>query len=433
MLVNFFEGLEFNNSILISIIAINLTLIGLTSLAESKKVMGIDYGKFLVNEFVIFLPFNIKLKLKHWLGFFILVNGLAIMSLFFTKYIYVVIVLSFVLSFCLITLLAYFFFFILQVNRKVKKQIYIKTFSSMYTSLNEKNKKGEKRSHSYFDTKLDISDGAPTKKRIVSSVYRYFDEDSHEVQEVFEDVFSKSSVIYNPKEQKNKKIVQYFIQQYNNHEKMTKKSSNHSLIVEDREINNPYNYRFMDGCYDISHEFFQMVRNTKLQARWCMSMFYLSKEEKTCNFFTYSNIVRITCNLGLYGNSEDISNYKFIQFLMREYIKSVSCDSVVKEEYKKRIDNVLHPFNEKDEKSVIDYAGVETDYLMSFFNIAFKAVVNYIDENLLRPIEEIKLCFQKIIDTDTKLSVDAKKVIFEETLKLFEINHPSIRRTLNLS
>jgi hypothetical protein len=302
----------------------------------------------------------------------------------------------------------------------------------MYTSLNIRNQSGMKRPHSYFDTKLDISDGSPTKKRIVSSVYRYFDEDSHEVQEVFEDVFSNTSIIYNPQKQNNKKSVLYFIKQYNNHEQSKKAIGSHSLIVEKDEIENPYQYRFTDGCYDISHEFFQMMRNTKMQARWCMSMFYLSKEERTYNFLTYSNIVRITCNLGLYGNTEDVTNYIFIQFLLREYIKSVQCDCVKKEEYKKRIDNALDPYKENDDKSKINYLDIESDFLMSFYNLALKAVTNYIDENLLRPIEEIKLCILEIIDAETKLKKDTKKAIFEETTNKIAVNYPNINLTLKL-
>ncbi|MGO1528537.1 MAG: hypothetical protein ACTHWU_07420, partial [Senegalia sp. (in: firmicutes)] len=35
-------------------IAINMTVIGLTSLAESKTIIGIDYGKFLVKKYKVF-------------------------------------------------------------------------------------------------------------------------------------------------------------------------------------------------------------------------------------------------------------------------------------------------------------------------------------------------------------------------------------------
>lgn len=416
-MIDFFEGLKFDNSILISIIAINLTLIGLTSLAETKKVMGIDYGRFLINEYVFFLPFRITVKLKYWLGFFIMVNGMAVVSLFFTKYMIVVIFLSFILSFCLVTLLAYFFFFIIQVNPNIRKQIYIKTFSVMYTSLNPRNKEGVKRPHSYFDSKLDISDGSPTKKRIVSSVYKYFDEDSHEVQKVFEDVFSINSVIYKPEGKNNRRAINYFVKKYNQNETKRKDEISHSMIVSNEEINNPYRYRLIDGCYDISHEFFQMMRNTLLQGRWCTSMFYLSKKEGTYNFITYSNIVRITCNLGLYGKSDDINAYKFIQFIMREYINSVTSEAIENEIYEKRQDNVLDPHGIKKNCKNIDYKAIERDFLINFYNLSLKSILKYSEDNLLMPIKEVKSCIETMIKNHSKLNTEEKLKLFNNVLE----------------
>ncbi len=431
-MIDFFEGLQFDNAILISIIAINLTLIGLTSLAETKKVMGIDYGRFMINEYVFFLPFKVNVKLKYWLGFFIMVNGLAIVSLFFTKYIVVVIILSFILSFCLVTLLAYFFFFIVQVNPNIRKQIYVKTFSAMYTSLNLRNKEGFKRSHSYFDTKLDISDGSPTKKRIVSSVYKYFDEDSHEVQKVFEDVFSINSIIYKPEGKNNRKAISYFLKKYNQNEKKRKLDISHSMIVSNEEISNPYRYRLIDGCYDISHEFFQMMRNTSLQARWCMSMFYLSKKEHTYNFITYSNIVRITCNLGLYGSSDDISIYKFIQFLMREYNNSVSSEAIKNEIYEKREDNYLDSYKIENESKTIDYKAIERDFLTSFYNLSLKSILKYSEDNLLMPIREVNTCIETMIKSQSKLNVEEKVKLFNNVLENMSISSKDLIKLVDI-
>lgn len=48
------DSIIFDNGLIISIIAINMTVIGLTSLAEMKNIIGIDYGKFLLRKYKIF-------------------------------------------------------------------------------------------------------------------------------------------------------------------------------------------------------------------------------------------------------------------------------------------------------------------------------------------------------------------------------------------
>jgi hypothetical protein len=48
-----FQKIIFDTATLIAIIAINMTVIGLTSLAETKKIIGVDYGRFLVKKYRI--------------------------------------------------------------------------------------------------------------------------------------------------------------------------------------------------------------------------------------------------------------------------------------------------------------------------------------------------------------------------------------------
>ncbi|MFJ8246318.1 hypothetical protein [Peribacillus asahii] len=42
------QKIGYDSSLIMAMIAINMTIIGLTSLAEFKKVIGIDYGSFLI-------------------------------------------------------------------------------------------------------------------------------------------------------------------------------------------------------------------------------------------------------------------------------------------------------------------------------------------------------------------------------------------------
>ncbi|MFC4386591.1 hypothetical protein ACFOZ1_02080 [Gracilibacillus marinus] len=41
-------------NIMYTIIAINMTIIGLTSLADMKSIIGIDYGRFLLTKYKLF-------------------------------------------------------------------------------------------------------------------------------------------------------------------------------------------------------------------------------------------------------------------------------------------------------------------------------------------------------------------------------------------
>lgn len=168
----YFISISFDNGFLLSIIAINLTLIGLTSLAETRRVLGVDYGKFLINQAYVFW----RIKFKHFIISFATINILSAVSLLFTHHKVVLLFTSSFLLISMILLLIYFISSILFVNNNVSEQIYLYTLSNLYTSINATN-----REHSYFDTVLDVSDGAPTKKKVVSDAYNYFNIDNFEL------------------------------------------------------------------------------------------------------------------------------------------------------------------------------------------------------------------------------------------------------------
>ena len=46
-----FDNLITDGAIWLALITINMTIIGLTSLAETKRVIGVDYGKFLIRKY----------------------------------------------------------------------------------------------------------------------------------------------------------------------------------------------------------------------------------------------------------------------------------------------------------------------------------------------------------------------------------------------
>ncbi|PHS30041.1 MAG: hypothetical protein COA82_11835 [Alkaliphilus sp.] len=59
-------------------IAINMTVIGLTALAETKTIIGIDYGKFLVGRYKLFAFF----RMYHLLILFAVINAVSLLTYF---------------------------------------------------------------------------------------------------------------------------------------------------------------------------------------------------------------------------------------------------------------------------------------------------------------------------------------------------------------
>lgn len=393
-------SIQFDNSILISMIAINLTLIGLTSLAETKRVLGIDYGKFLVSKYYLFGSF---IKLKYWLLVFLLINGGSTIGLFWSNYEVISLVIGISLSLCIVTLLLYFFFFILTINNGVKNQIYIDMLACMYTSINELND-GTKRLHSYFDSMLDIPEGMPTKRRIRTNVFRYFDEDSMDVEETFEEVFGHNSFLYNHK--KHKRIINRFMINYN--KSLINKKEKHKVpdaYIEKKYINNRYQYRVIDGNFDISHEFFQLFRQVELQDRWTIRMYKISMVSNSYNFISYSNIVRIMGNISLYGNTSGIRSYKFFQFITDEYINNVAN----KESLEYVVVNQKHVI--KNNK--VDFKSIEKVFIENLTELMFSGISFAKNNGTFKAIDEFKKSYIKILESNTFLSIDEKRDIYD--------------------
>ena len=97
-------------------ISINMTIIGLTSLAEKKTIIGVDYGKYLINKYKLFhiVPLYLMLIL------FAVVNTAALFTLYWTDSQFCLSI--FIgLTVCLSFAIYYFFGFILRENNSVKR------------------------------------------------------------------------------------------------------------------------------------------------------------------------------------------------------------------------------------------------------------------------------------------------------------------------
>ena len=279
--------LELNNSIFLTIISINMTIIGLTSLAEKKNVIGVDYGKYLINEYKLFRTVPLYLLLIV----FAVINVLALFTLFYSGYNFRIIVFI-CLTVCLSFAIYYFFGFILRENSSVKKQLYENEFIGLYY-------KDGTPPAAECDLLVKMNCGFRTSKRLSSDVVTYFNKFNNETQKAFEIGFGPDSFIY----ERNPRITRKYIETIG-HE--------------------PYDYTGTDGLYHISWEFFQLFRWTELQDKWAVEILILfnDRHAKDSPEMRLNNVLRVLFHVNTFGKCDSLFGYRTIDY-MYKYVKDV--------------------------------------------------------------------------------------------------------------
>ncbi|MGF1848610.1 hypothetical protein [Vibrio lentus] len=273
-------GLVTDGSVWLAIIAINMTIIGLTSLAESKSVIGIDYGQYLIKSYKIFFD----AKIYHLLVIFALINITSLFSMFTTIY-FVRVVNLIVLMLSLAFAIYYFFAYILIKNPRVKNQIYMDELLGIYYDSNN-------RTNFEADIITEMSNGWRTDKRISSNLISYFDKYNTESRVAFGEIFGPKSVIY----ERNKTMQKYWVKNYNI---------------------NAFNYNSNKGGVHISHEFFQLYRYSELQEKWLLEILSLFNKEYSANFkeSRMDNVIRVLAHVNRFGSCDNLYGYKFLEYL----------------------------------------------------------------------------------------------------------------------
>lgn len=281
------ESLELSNSILLTIISINMTIIGLTSLAEKKTVIGIDYGKYLINEYKLFRI----VPLYYILIVFALINILALFALFFTDdrfRITIFVCLTVSLSFAIY----YFFGYILRENRHVKNQLYENEFIGLYY-------KDDTPPGAECDRLAGMNNGFRTSKRVSSDVVTYFNKFNNDTQKAFKESFGPTSFIY----KRNAAITKKYL-----------KLTGHE----------PYDYTGQDGLCHISWEFFQLFRWSDLQEKWIMEILVLFNDGYAARSpeMKLNNLLRVFFHINTFGKCENLFGYRTIDYIYK-YIRDV--------------------------------------------------------------------------------------------------------------
>ena len=296
--------LELDSNILLTMISINMTIIGLTSLAEKKTIIGVDYGKYLINKYKLFnvLPMYVLLII------FAIINTFALLTLYLTYYnlrtsIFVG------LTICLSFAIYYFFGFILRENGSVKAQIFENEFIGLYY-------KDDTPPGAECDRIVKMNNGFRTNKRISSDVVTYFNKFNNDTQKAFEESFGPNSYIY----KRNKRITKKYIA-LTGHE--------------------PYDYTGVDGLNHISWEFFQLYRWSDLQEKWIMEILSIFNDKYAFNSpeMRLNNVIRVFFHINVFGRTENMFGYRVMDYLYK-YIKDIyicECVSSTEREEKEKI------------------------------------------------------------------------------------------------
>lgn len=335
--------IQSDNSLILAIIAINMTVIGLTSLAESKSIIGIDYGKFLIKKYKVFG----LVKIYYLLIIFAAVNIVAVLSLFFynSKVITVVFI---VLVLSLIFGIYYFFAYILVANKLVSKQIYIQELLGLYYD-------SDNETTFEVDKLVKMSNGSRTNKKIAGDIINYFNTFNGESQKSFCEIFGPESIIYKNTKNLNRK---------------------RKKIVDAK----PYVYRQGEnGVFDISHEFFQLFRFTDLQDKWVIDILRIINKDdcvdRKFDKIRLYNVARVITHINVFGYNEAIYKYKFLEYYIESFYNAIK---ISKEE--------LSKINSEEKANIVL---VEKYTINQIFIYIIKTIDVYKDINFINASKEI--------------------------------------------
>lgn len=375
--------IQCDNNLILAIIAINMTVIGLTSLAESKSIIGIDYGKFLVKKYKVF---NF-VKMYHLLIVFAAINIISILCLFIRndrliKWIFIILVLSLIFS------IYYFFAYIMIENSHVKKQIYMQELMGLYYS-------SDKKTTFEVDELVNISNGSSTSKKISGDIIAYFNNFSSESQKYFCEVFGPESIIY-------------------------KNISNTNPNIKSKIDAKPYEYRQgNDGVWDISHEFFQMFRYTELQDKWAIDILRIINKDdcvhRKYEIIRLYNVTRVITHINTFGYNEEIYKYKFLEHFKYYFYNAVKISD---EEIK---------LMSSDEKNHI--ISVEEYAIEQLVKYIINTIVTYNDFNFIHYSKKVlnKIAFKdcseasKMLDLEKRFKIFLKRVVKADNKQVKEI------------
>jgi len=340
-----------------------MTVIGLTSLAESKTIIGIDYGKFLVKKYKVFG----KIRMYYLLIIFAIINISSLILMTVENEVFRIVNFIVLMS-SLIFAIFYFFGYILIENKWVKEQIYNIELLGLYCDSKD-------TEHLYIDKKVNMNPGTRTSRKISSNVISYFNDFSGEKQEVFREIFGPSSILYD----ESKKVKRIRKKLFNTERYKYRKSENR--------------------IYDISFEFYQLFRYVDTQDKLCLDILRIINGEfntyKNYDKYRLYNLARTIAQVKIFSCNESIFRYKFLEFFMRYYYATVD---------KTKIDEFDISNEEKKE-----IKRIEGTAFNDFMEYIVGTIEMYKDKEFIRETE--KVLKEIIIDDKYKGFLDKQALV----------------------
>ncbi|PHS30040.1 MAG: hypothetical protein COA82_11830 [Alkaliphilus sp.] len=171
-----------------------------------------------------------------------------------------------------------------------------------------------------IDLLVEISNGSSTSKKLCSNTINYFNHINTDTQQEFEELFGCGSLIYR-EDTKTEKMKRRVLKE---------------LVTKSNE---PYKYRKENGVYDISHEFFQLFRNTEHQEKWIVEILRLLNgergEKKEYSRIRLFNFARAITHINVFGESKNLYKYKCLENFIKSYFDAVG----VEEKFKKSVED----------------------------------------------------------------------------------------------
>lgn len=297
----------------IALIALNITVIGLTSLAEKRTVIGVDYGKYLMDSY----KFLGLVRIFHMLVAVAIINAAALVVMLhgFSVYCEVIVFGLLILSSWFVLL--YLFSFVLRVHPRVKREIYREQILGLYIDADiECNFKA--------DNLVEMHGGDRTPKKISSNVQNYFNDYNEETIEAFAELFGPDSPVY----ARDKSSLRYW--------RKLGHGKPHDYNVKGTTGEKPVNH--------ISWEFFQMFRYSEIQERWILEILNLfnGSYADACPRLRLFNVARVFGQLNRVGFADGIWHYKFLDYLMPFVQKALDTSKDGSIEQRKEVERYLH-------------------------------------------------------------------------------------------
>ena len=347
----------YDNSLILAIIAINMTVIGLTSLADKKTIIGVDYGQFLIKKFYFG-----KMRMYYWLITFAMINVLSLFTMFIDMSL-VRVLNFFLLIFALIFAIMYFFGYILVENNKVMKQVYMVEMMGLYCD------DPNMLEHFPIDKYVGMPGGNRTDRKMSSSVINYFHMYNADSLADFEKLFGPQSFLYDCNSKTYKKLWE-------------------KLLPKNIE---PYQYRGDGQEYrDINFEFFQMVRYSEQQHMWFIEILRLFdlQDQNSVNikdgvtssdmksYLYLTNVARVIAHVNTFAFKDNIYKYKFLSLLYGYWLNASRCSGSLQKNVMKYNDENM-PWDELGQ-DMLDLKELNQKRLMKIEEKMAKDLFNYI-------------------------------------------------------